>query len=297
MEPSYDRPGPPYKRPRYANNGSDYHEREYTVNNTAAATSGESWVNYPPFPMEQHYSTTGPSYLPPRQTRSSGKRRRQDHVMNGTSIDQTASFGACQQPSSSSQRFSDDIDTKSAPPDDYLSFHSMPVLKQNRTSHSTRVPKRNYNRDEIVAMDCEMVGCLPDKLSTVLGLERKRKKKAPKEISVAGRCTIVGYHGNVLYDKFIRPNRPITSLRTIFSGITKAHMRRAIPIDKARLEVLDILRGKVVIAHHIKNDLDALSITVPPETIRDTSSCHLLKVIGRTSLSLGHHWGRLKCPE
>jgi DNA polymerase III epsilon subunit-like protein len=50
-------------------------------------------------------------------------------------------------------------------------------------------------------------------------------------------------------------------------------MKTATPIDEARLQILEILRGKLVVAHHIKHDLDALSITLPPEAIRDTALC------------------------
>ena len=124
----------------------------------------------------------------------------------------------------------------------------------------------------VVALDCEMVACQPD-VSSIPHSPSKRgknKKRVPKEVSVAGRCTIVDYHGKVLYDSYLRPNQPILSLRTRYSGITARDMQRATPIDDARLEILDILRGKLVVAHDISNDLEALAITLPPETIRDT---------------------------
>ena len=124
----------------------------------------------------------------------------------------------------------------------------------------------------VVALDCEMVACQPD-VSSIPHSPSKRgknKRRVPKEVSVAGRCTIVDYHGKVLYDSYLRPNQPILSLRTRYSGITAQDMQMAIPIDDARLEILDILRGKLVVAHDISNDLEALAITLPPEMIRDT---------------------------
>ena len=51
-----------------------------------------------------------------------------------------------------------------------------------------------------------------------------RKKRGLKEVSVAGRCTIVDHNGDVLHDSFIHPNRHILSLRTFVSGITQRDM-------------------------------------------------------------------------
>lgn len=72
---------------------------------------------------------------------------------------------------------------------------------------------------EVVAMDCEMVG---------LG---------PQRVSGLARCSIVNIHGAVLYDKYIRPEGEITDYRTQVSGITPQHMVRATPFGEARLEV------------------------------------------------------------
>lgn len=72
---------------------------------------------------------------------------------------------------------------------------------------------------EVVAMDCEMVG---------LG---------PLRVSGLARCSIVNLNGTVLYDKYIRPEGEITDYRTRVSGITPQHMVRATPFVEARLEV------------------------------------------------------------
>ena len=104
---------------------------------------------------------------------------------------------------------------------------------------------------QVVALDCEMVGCLPDDS----GLEEQsvdmsvsigecfqliqtgklgKKKRGLKVVSEAGRCSVVDYYGGVLYDKYIRPNRRILSLRTFVSGITQRNMENATPINHAR---------------------------------------------------------------
>ncbi|XP_060223376.1 interferon-stimulated gene 20 kDa protein isoform X2 [Meriones unguiculatus] len=71
---------------------------------------------------------------------------------------------------------------------------------------------------EVVAMDCEMVG---------LG---------PQRVSGLARCSIVNFYGTILYDKYIRPEGEITDYRTRVSGIMPQHMVRATPFGEARLE-------------------------------------------------------------
>lgn len=56
-------------------------------------------------------------------------------------------------------------------------------------------------------------------------------------VSELARCSVVSYHGDVLYDKYIRPEMPIVDYRTRWSGITRQHMRKAIPFQAAQKEV------------------------------------------------------------
>lgn len=73
---------------------------------------------------------------------------------------------------------------------------------------------------KVVAIDCEMVGTGPG-----------------GRISDLARCSIVSYHGDVVYDKYIRPVDPITDYRTRWSGIKKHHMKNATPFKTAQKEV------------------------------------------------------------
>ncbi|XP_077645472.1 interferon-stimulated 20 kDa exonuclease-like 2 [Lonchura striata] len=112
---------------------------------------------------------------------------------------------------------------------------------------------------KLVAMDCEMVGTGPGGRTSALA-----------------RCSIVGYGGDVLYDRYVRPEAPIVDYRTRWSGIRRQHMNGAVPFRRAQQEVLRILAGKVVVGHAIHNDFKALHYCHPRALTRDTAQIPLL---------------------
>ncbi|XP_061530720.1 interferon-stimulated 20 kDa exonuclease-like 2 [Phycodurus eques] len=110
-----------------------------------------------------------------------------------------------------------------------------------------------------LAMDCEMVGTGPK-----------------GSVSQLGRCSIVSYEGDVVYDKFIHPSVPVTNYRTRWSGIRACDLRKATPYCQARKEILKLLAGKVVIGHAVHNDFQVLQYSHPAALTRDTSRIPLL---------------------
>lgn len=71
-----------------------------------------------------------------------------------------------------------------------------------------------------LAIDCEMVGTGPK-----------------GSVSQLGRCSVVSYDGDVVYDKFIKPPVPVTDYRTRWSGIRPRNLSNATPFSMARKEV------------------------------------------------------------
>ncbi|KAG7473926.1 hypothetical protein MATL_G00100910 [Megalops atlanticus] len=116
----------------------------------------------------------------------------------------------------------------------------------------------------LVSMDCEMVGTGPE-----------------GRCSELARCSLVNYYGEVLYDKYIKPQHPVTDYRTRWSGICKRHLLHAVPFDQAKKEIVQILKGKVVVGHALHNDFRALGFLPPRHMIRDTSRTRLLRRLSK----------------
>lgn len=100
--------------------------------------------------------------------------------------------------------------TQKNAPQNSIQSHS-----DNKCSGTTqKTPKK------MVAIDCEMVGTGPK-----------------GHVSSLARCSIVNYHGDVLYDEYILPPCHIVDYRTRWSGIRKQHMVNATPFKVARGQV------------------------------------------------------------
>ncbi|KAF1985039.1 hypothetical protein K402DRAFT_413487 [Aulographum hederae CBS 113979] len=138
-----------------------------------------------------------------------------------------------------------------------------------RTTTTTDQEKRSSTASQIncgrisalsgkyVALDCEMVGIAPD----------------PNKTSQLARVSIVNYHGDLLYDSFVLPHQPVLDYRTHVSGVTAALLRPgyARPFSDVQKDVADLLKGKILVGHAIRNDIDVLMFGHPRRDVRDTS--------------------------
>lgn len=107
---------------------------------------------------------------------------------------------------------------------------------------------------KIIAMDCEFVG---------VGEEGAQSELA--------RVSIVNFYGETVYDTFVKPQSAVTDWRTWVSGVSPSDMKLAVPFKEAQQKVSEILNGRVLVGHAIKNDLEALFLNHPRSMIRDTS--------------------------
>ena len=106
----------------------------------------------------------------------------------------------------------------------------------------------------IVGLDCEMVG-------------------GDRGTSMLARVCIVDENGRILYDKFVRPVGKIEDYRTRYSGIKPHHLTSssAVSFLQAQKAVAEMIQGKIVVGHSIKNDFKVLGIEHPALLVRDTA--------------------------
>ncbi|XP_037778548.1 RNA exonuclease 4-like [Penaeus monodon] len=107
---------------------------------------------------------------------------------------------------------------------------------------------------DALAIDCEMVGAG----------QRGR-------ISMLARVSVVNEYGVVLLDKYIKPWKKVVDYRTKYSGIREADLKHGEDFGHVRKQVLEMLKGRILVGHALKHDLQALSITHPRALTRDTS--------------------------
>ncbi|KAM6243704.1 RNA exonuclease 4 [Porphyrio hochstetteri] len=104
-----------------------------------------------------------------------------------------------------------------------------------------------------VAMDCEMVGVGPK-----------------GEESIVARVSIVNQFGKCVYDKYVKPTEEVTDYRTAVSGIRPENIRTGEDFRTVQKEVADILNGRILVGHSLRNDLKVLFLDHPKKKIRDT---------------------------
>lgn len=104
-----------------------------------------------------------------------------------------------------------------------------------------------------VAIDCEFVGVGPEGAHDQLA-----------------RVSLVDYFGAVLLDEFVQGPRPIVDYRTEVSGITPELVLEGVDFNAARLAVVKLIDGKILVGHSIKHDLLVLQINWKKYSLRDS---------------------------
>lgn len=137
---------------------------------------------------------------------------------------------------------------------------SKPVNIKGKDRNNYKVSLHNRAKpylSKCVAIDCEMVGV----------------EEHGKDDMVA-RVSIVNGFGECIYDKFVKPMEPVVDYRTFVSGVRPKDLENGEDFKVVQKEVADILKGKKLIGHALKNDLKVLFLTHPKWAIRDTSRYH-----------------------
>ena len=140
----------------------------------------------------------------------------------------------------------------------YVSESSSGSSKQSITQKKYKAIAISLEEQaQYLALDCEMVGIGVDGLRSTLA-----------------RVSIVNWDGDIVYDQLIRPSEKVTDYRTFVSGITAADLENydiVTDFHTCRTQVLEIVKGKILVGHALKNDFSALQIKHPWQQIRDTA--------------------------
>ena len=131
----------------------------------------------------------------------------------------------------------------------------------NNRVEETRVPKkkpaptgRNTALTDLIALDCEMVGA---------GVDGRK--------SILARVSVVNEDGNVVLDTFVSPTEYVVDYRTQVSGVRPSDLKGAPGFKEIQLKMANILKGRTLIGHALKNDLKCLFLDHPKSKTRDTA--------------------------
>lgn len=116
------------------------------------------------------------------------------------------------------------------------------------------VAARDGKLTRVIALDCEMME---------VGGER----------DALARVSIVNVRGDVVYDRFVSQVETVVDYRTEHSGIRKEDLESddAVSATQARSDVAEMLRGRILVGHALRNDMRALALSHPQYLTRDTS--------------------------
>lgn len=128
-------------------------------------------------------------------------------------------------------------------------YPSQPRAEQNEGVSLTALPGK------YIALDCEMVGVGPP----------------PHSDNQLARVSLVNWHGEQVYDSFVLPQLPVTDYRTVVSGIRPDNLKQGRPFQEVRADVAVFLKGRILVGHWLKNDMECLQIQHLRSDIRDTA--------------------------
>jgi RNA exonuclease 4 len=113
-----------------------------------------------------------------------------------------------------------------------------------------------------ISIDCEMVG-VGDGYQSALA-----------------RVSIVDFHGQQVYDSYVRTKEPVTDWRTWVSGVSRRDMATAREFEEVQRQVSELLKDRILVGHDVRHDLEALVLDHPKPLIRDTAKLSIFKKYG-----------------
>nr|XP_024384936.1 RNA exonuclease 4-like [Physcomitrium patens] len=101
--------------------------------------------------------------------------------------------------------------------------------------------------------------------------------------------TKVNQWGNLVYDKYVRPQEYVQDFRTAVSGVRSRDLRKAQDLYTVQKEVMELLKGRVLVGHAVHNDLKVLMLTHSKSNGRPRSLQHLASLHLGAKIQEGEH--------
>lgn len=132
-------------------------------------------------------------------------------------------------------------------------------ITQQKQAQARKEAEQEISLEEqgkYLALDCEMVGVGEGGVQSALA-----------------RVSIVDYNYAIIFDTYVKVDEPVTNYRTFVSGIKEEHLQSDLAMEFSQCQsiVKKLLRGKILIGHALKNDLNALGIQHSWQNCRDTA--------------------------
>ena len=126
--------------------------------------------------------------------------------------------------------------------EDQLAENQYPLSPETDPGFLVTEDGAGEDKVKVIALDCEMV-----------------RTEAALELA---RVSLVNLSGDILYDAFVKPLRPVTDYLTQYSGITANTLQDIqLTMEQARAEVLKLVKKDTILCgHSLENDLRALNI-------------------------------------
>ncbi|WPH04575.1 Hypothetical protein R9X50_00746700 [Acrodontium crateriforme] len=174
-----------------------------------------------------------------------------------------SAFSSTKEDTSTTYRRSTLTSTHDIAPSDlsaaYGSDNAVPTITSSSADDVNGGLHPTHKAGRYLALDCEMVGTGPP----------------PHEDNVLARVSLVNFHGEQIYDSFVQapPGIRVEDYRTFVSGVRAQDMTPtyARPYAEVHRDVTALLRGRVLVGHALKNDVEVLALTHPKCDVRDTS--------------------------
>ncbi|MCD7462544.1 hypothetical protein HAX54_048729 [Datura stramonium] len=128
----------------------------------------------------------------------------------------------------------------------------------------------NIRGQEVVAIDCEMVG-------------------GDWSQDLCARLCLVDKDEKLIFHTYVLPQNPVTDYRYEITGITEENLRDAMPLEEVRERIMQILcdgREKVLVGHNLEKHLECLRMNYPNHLLRDTATYQPLMKTNFVSHSL-----------